>query len=127
MVSYEGKWVAVFLRNLVEASEVHIEPKGSVLLFDEEDRSSVRGGGGPEETSCNVLIKKLAKSCKLYQGNGIYDTDGWCRAFFKVNLEIIRTMWRKLAGYQLKLHKVFLYYCAVSILSLTYLNHMITN
>ena len=44
------KWVAVFLRDLVESSEVYAKAEGTILFADEEDWSSMSGGRGVDET-----------------------------------------------------------------------------
>jgi hypothetical protein len=50
--------VAIFLRDLVESSEVNAKTEGTILLADEEDWSSVSGGRGMDKTVSKVLIKE---------------------------------------------------------------------
>ena len=57
----ERKRVVVLLRDAVQRAEVHAEAQGAILLLDEEDWSSVRRSGLPDETSGEVLVDELAK------------------------------------------------------------------
>ena len=42
----------VFLRDLVESSEVDTKMEGTILFVDEEDQSGMSRGGGTDETHC---------------------------------------------------------------------------
>ena len=44
------KWVVVFLRDLVESSEVYAKVEGTILFVDKEDQSSMSRGRGSDET-----------------------------------------------------------------------------
>ena len=45
------KWIVVFLCDFVESSEVDAKTMGTILFADEEDQSSMSGGGA-DETIC---------------------------------------------------------------------------
>ena len=64
----ERKWVVVLLGNAVQRTEIHAEAQGAILLLDEEDRSSVRRSGLPDETSGEVLVDELAKCFEFSRG-----------------------------------------------------------
>ena len=62
----EWQWIAVFLGNLVQASEVDAKAEGSIFLAGKEYRSSMRGARGPNETSAEMLINEFSESLELY-------------------------------------------------------------
>ena len=45
-----GKWVVVFLHDLVESSEVDAKMEGTILFADKEERSSMSRRGRMDET-----------------------------------------------------------------------------
>jgi hypothetical protein len=51
----------IFLRNLIECSEVHTKPKFTALFLDKEDQGSVGGLSGPNVIHVQVLINELSE------------------------------------------------------------------
>jgi hypothetical protein len=56
-------------------------------------------GRGTEESGRYIFIKKFPESFKLNRRKGVYGAKGWSSPIFQINFQIIRTMWRKLAGF----------------------------
>jgi hypothetical protein len=57
----------IFLRNLIECSEVHTKPKFAAHFLDEQDRGSVGGPSRSNVTHVQVLVDKLSE-CGEFQG-----------------------------------------------------------
>ena len=55
----EWEWIAIFLGNSVEASEIDTESKRAILFPNEEDRGSTRRPRGTNEPCSEVLVNKL--------------------------------------------------------------------
>ena len=58
----------VFLGDFVESSVIDTKLEGAILLFYEEDRGRMGGGGWTYETKAEALIYECPKSFKLDGG-----------------------------------------------------------
>ena len=67
-VGDERKGVSVFLGDLVEPAVVHAQSKASVFFPHEEDRSSMRRIGGPNEPAPDVLFNERSERVKFRRG-----------------------------------------------------------
>ena len=76
----------IFLRDFVKTSEVDAEPQGTVLLFDEEDRSSAWGPGGAYEAVGEMFVDKLPERLEFVWGQGIDWTKGGFGSIFQFYL-----------------------------------------
>ena len=88
----EGKGISVFLGDLVEPAVVHAQSKTSVFFPHEEDRGSVRRIGGPNEAAPNVLFNERSERVKFRRREGVHATRRRSLAFFKVDFEVVGTM-----------------------------------
>ena len=91
-VGDERKGISVFLGDLVEPAVVNAQSKASVFFPHEEDRSSVRRIGGPNKAAPNVLFNERSERVKFRWREGVHATRWRSLAFFKVDLEVIGTM-----------------------------------
>src|SRR5882672_344631 len=80
-VRNEWKWISVFLRDSVEASEVDTKSKRAVFFPNEEDWGSMGGPGRSDEPCGKVLVNELLQSCKFLLGQGVDRSEGRSCAF----------------------------------------------
>ena len=90
--------VAILLADFVEALEIDTESKGAVLLFDEEDWSSMGRGGRLYETCSKVFVDESLESGKLDWRQRVECSQGWRCSFLKIDLQVIVAMGQKLRG-----------------------------
>ena len=64
-VGDEQKGITIFFGELIEATEVHTETEGSILLLDKEDGSTMGRGGLPNEPIAEVFVYKNVECLKL--------------------------------------------------------------
>ena len=64
----KGKWIMVLLCDLIKATEIDTKSKRAILFSDKEDRSSVSGGGGSNESNFEVLIDKFLERLEFRLG-----------------------------------------------------------
>ena len=75
-VGNERKWVVVFLGDAIESPEIHTEAQRSILLLDEEDRSSMRRCGLADKSSGEVLVDELAERVEFSRRKGVKTSRG---------------------------------------------------
>jgi hypothetical protein len=65
-VSCKWEGVAVFPRNFIETAEIDTKSEFTILLPDEENRSSVNGGGGMDKSGLEVFGDELLKGFDFF-------------------------------------------------------------
>jgi hypothetical protein len=93
-VGGQREWIPVLLRNPIQGPVINTKAEGTIFLFYEQDRSSMGGTGGANKSYGDVFIDELAECLEFKFGEGVDGSERWLLTFLKVNLEIIRTMFR---------------------------------
>ena len=88
-VSNERKRIMVLFGDLVESTEIHTETERTVLLFNEEDQSSMRRSRLVNESGSEILVNELPKSGKLSRRQGVETTRWNGSVVLQVNVEVV--------------------------------------
>ena len=91
----ERNRIPILASDGIEATVVHTKSESTVLLFDEEDGSSGRRATWANEAVFEIVVQKLSEHVGLARAELIDTAKRWCFAIFKIDLQIIRTMWRE--------------------------------
>ena len=93
-VGDEWKWIPIFLRDFVKATEIDTEVEGAILFTDEKNRGTVWRGGGSDKTTGQIFVNEFTEGLKLSLREREDRTYRRFSSVFKVDLEVIRTVRR---------------------------------
>ena len=64
-VGDERKWIPIFLRDFVKATEIDAEAEGAILFTDEENGGTMWRGGGLDKTTGQMFVNEFMESLKF--------------------------------------------------------------
>ena len=90
----ERKWMLIFLQDFVEAAEIDTEAEGAILFADEENGGTMWRGGGSDKTTGQMFVNEFTEGLKFSLREREDRTYWRFSSVFKVDLEVVRTVWR---------------------------------
>jgi len=98
----EGKWISIFLGDLVKTMPINTKSKQAVFLFDEQDRSTAWGLRLADKAVIKILFEEFMECNCFSLGHIVNWTKRWLSAFFEMDMMIVlRIMVRKLVRFSL--------------------------
>ena len=93
-VGDEQKWIPIFLRDFVKATEIDTEAEGAVLFTIKKNGGIMWRGGGSDKTTGQMFVNEFTEGLQL----SLREQEDWTyrrfSSIFKVDLEVIRMVWR---------------------------------
>ena len=90
----ERKWIPIFLRDFVEATEIDTEVEGAILFTDEKNGGTVWRGGESDKTTGQMFVNEFTEGLKF----SLREWKDWTywrfSSAFKVDFEVIRMVQR---------------------------------
>ena len=93
-VGDEQKWIPIFLHDFVKTTEIDAEAEGAILFMDKKNRGAVWRGGGSDKTTRQMFVNEFMEGLKFSLREQENRTYWRFSSIFKVDLEVIRTVWR---------------------------------
>ena len=93
-VGDEQKWIPIFLHDFVKTAEIDAEVEGAILFMDKKNGGTMWRGGGSDKTTGQMFINEFTEGLKFSLREREDRTYRRFSSVFKVDLEVISTVWR---------------------------------
>ena len=83
-----GQWVAVFLCDLIETSEIDAESERAVFFADKENGSCMGRRGLSDEAIIEVFVEEIPEGLLFVRGKGVEPSYQRRCSFLKLDLQV---------------------------------------